>query len=88
MCYQNHWFQHGVLKMALAMLVSKFSECCESENKCTVEQVEIIDEANTESSCKLPASEECELKVKFKLKSMNSLFDLNLGIEGTLEVAM
>lgn len=73
------------LKVVLAVLACQFSEYCEGDNKFTVEQVEMIDEANPENSGKSPVFEENEFEVE--LKYLNSLLGLNLDIDRTLQLA-
>ena len=50
------------LKVVLAVLACQFSEYCEGDNKFTVEQVEMIDEANPENSGKSPVFVENEFE--------------------------
>lgn len=69
------------IKVVLAVLACQFSEYCEGDNQFTVEQVEIIDEANPENSGKSPIFEENEFDVE--LRYLNSLLGLNLDIERT-----
>lgn len=52
------------IKIVLAVLACQFSEYCEGDDKFTVEQVEIIDEANPENNGKSPVFEENEFEIE------------------------
>jgi len=67
------------IKVILAVLACQFSEHCEGDNKFTVEQVEIIDEANPENSGPSPVFDENEFEVE--VKYLNTLLGLNLDLD-------
>lgn len=73
------------IKIVLAVLACQFSEYCEGDDKFTVEQVEIIDEANPENNGKSPVFEENEFEIE--VKYLNTLLGLDLDIAKILELA-
>lgn len=73
------------IKVVLIVLACQFSEYCEGDDKFTIEQVEIIDEANPENSGLSPILSENEFEVE--LKYLNSLLGLNLEIEKVKQLA-
>eukprot|EP00997_Jenningsia_sp_PLL12_P009912 NODE_698_length_1501_cov_107.359504_g576_i0.p2 GENE.NODE_698_length_1501_cov_107.359504_g576_i0~~NODE_698_length_1501_cov_107.359504_g576_i0.p2 ORF type:complete len:187 (+),score=59.83 NODE_698_length_1501_cov_107.359504_g576_i0:114-674(+) len=73
------------IKVILAILACQFSEYCQGDDQFTIEQVEIIDEANPENSGLSPVFEENEFEIE--VQNLNHLLGLKLDVPKILELS-